>query len=59
MKESNKIDPQEMEKLVAKRIVIQYREAFDYLDSKQVDDVLSPEEMAEAFEEFSKDYSYS
>ena len=36
------------------RIVDQYRKMFDFLDYKPVDDLIIPEELAEAFKDFSK-----
>ena len=44
----------EPEKLVAARIVEYYRKIFDYLDYKPVDDLINPEELSEAFRDFSK-----
>jgi hypothetical protein len=43
----------EPEKLVAARIVDYYRKIFDYLDYKPVDDLINPEELSEAFRDFS------
>jgi hypothetical protein len=48
----------EPEKLVAARIVEYYRKIFDYLDYKPVDDLINPEELSEAFRDFSKIYIY-
>ena len=36
------------------RIVEQYKKMFDYLDYKHVDDMLSAEELSEAFRDFRK-----
>jgi CMP-N-acetylneuraminic acid synthetase len=41
------------EKLIAMRIVEQYKKMFDYLDYKPVDDLLTSDELAEAFRDFS------
>ena len=42
----------EPEKLVAMKIVDQYRKMFDFLDYKPVDDILNAEELSEAYKEF-------
>jgi hypothetical protein len=39
--------------IVAKKIVDHYKLMFDYLDYKPVDNLLTPEELSEAFKDFS------
>jgi len=41
------------EKIIAMRIVEQYKKMFDFLDYKPVDDLLTAEELSEAFKDFS------
>ncbi len=38
--------------MIAMRIVEQYKKMFDYLDYKPVDDLLTAEELSEAFKDF-------
>jgi Ca2+-binding EF-hand superfamily protein len=56
------------DEVIALRIVEQYKKMFDFLDYKPVDDLLSPDELAEAFKDFgwpknnpeiSDDYEYA
>lgn len=42
------------EKIVAMRVVELYKRMFDYLDYKPVDDLLTAEELSEAFKDFRK-----
>ena len=42
------------EKVVAMRVVELYKRMFDYLDYKPVDDLLTAEELSEAFKDFRK-----
>ncbi len=44
----------EPEKLVAMRIVENYKEMFDFLDYNPVDDMLNAEELSQAFKDFGK-----
>lgn len=45
----------EQEKVVAMRIVENYKEMFDFLDFNPVDDLLNAEELSQAFKDFGKD----
>jgi len=36
------------------RVVEKYRQIFDFLDYKPVDDLLTPEELSEAYNDYSK-----
>lgn len=42
------------EKIIAMRVVEKYRQIFDFLDYKPVDDLLTAEELAEAYNDYSK-----
>ncbi len=44
----------EQEKVVAMRIVENYKEMFDFLDFNPVDDLLNAEELSQAFKDFGK-----
>lgn len=49
----------EQEKVVAMRIVENYKEMFDFLDFNPVDDLLNAEELSQAFKDFGIYLNYS